>query len=277
MDNTWSLIERKTPLTPFFTVLTASLNSNSTIRKTLTSVLEQSFGNLEHIVIDGGSSDQTVDILREYEQRYNVRWISEPDSGIPSALNKGLRLAKGKYILVLQADDHFAGPEVLEKVHPLIKQEHYDINIFPVYKLQPSNRRILHRPFRIRWWYHFKTIFPHQGSFIHRRVYERLGDFREDLVIVLDYDFFYRALKSRSTVKLHDYPVAIMGGEGISSNRDFLLLRLREESYVQSLNETNPFWRAMQSLFRTAYMPYKTRFVPYWRTHFVKSGKVGLL
>jgi glycosyltransferase involved in cell wall biosynthesis len=259
-------------LTPFFTVLTASFNSGSTIKKTLVSVLEQRFGNVEHIVIDGGSSDQTVDILREYERSYNLRWISEPDSGIPSALNKGLRLAKGEYILVLQADDHLAGPEVLERVYSLIKQGLYDINIFPVYKEQASNRRILHRPFRIRWWYHFKTIFPHQGSFIHRRVYERLGDFREDLVIALDYDFFYRALKYHSTVKLHTYPVAVMGGEGISSNRDFLLLRLREESTVQTLNETNPFWRALQVLFRTAYMPYKTRFVPYWRSHSIERG-----
>jgi glycosyltransferase involved in cell wall biosynthesis len=252
-------------LKPFFTILTASLNSSATLGKTLASVLEQSFDDLEHIVVDGGSSDHTLEVLSDYEKTYNLKWISEPDSGIASALNKGLRLAKGKYVLVLQADDRFAGPEVLARVHTLLEQELYDIGVFPVYRERSSNRRFLHRPFKIRWWYHFKTIFPHQGSFIHRRLYERLGDYREELIIVLDYDFFYRALQSRCTVKLHDDPVAIMGGEGISSSRDYLLLRLREESYVQALNETNLFWRAMQLLFRTAYMPYKIRFMPYWR------------
>jgi len=176
--------------------LTASFNSGSTISKTLLSVSEQSFGNLEHIVIDGASSDQTLGILREYEGRYNLKWISESDSGIASALNKGLRLARGKYMLVLQADDQFAGPEVLEICYSLLKKERYDIHSFPVIRLEPSHRKTLYKPVKILFWYHFKTIFPHQGAFVHRRVYERIGNFREDLTIALDYDFFYRALKS---------------------------------------------------------------------------------
>jgi glycosyltransferase involved in cell wall biosynthesis len=261
-------------LEPFFTILTASLNSGSTIRKNLLSVSNQTHESVEHIVIDGRSSDQTIDILREFERSYNLRWISEPDSGIANALNKGLRLAKGTYILVLQADDQLMDTEVLETLYPILKDELYDIHSFPVIRDKAPDRKIPCNPIKIPWWHHFKTIFLHQGAFVHRRTYELIGDFREELAIAFDYDFFYRALKARSKVKFYRYPIAIMGGEGISSNEDFLLIRLREESSVQIMNETNRFWRAIQSLFRTIYVPYKTRLVPYWRTCFRKSSDV---
>jgi glycosyltransferase involved in cell wall biosynthesis len=227
---------------------------------------------VEHIVIDGASSDQTLDILGEFEGKYNLKWISEPDSGIANALNKGLRLAKGQHIIVLQADDQFAGPEILEIVYPLLREVQYDIHSFPVIRHEPSNRKTLYKPIKILFWYHFKTIFPHQGAFVHRRVYDRIGNFREDLTIALDYDFFYRALKSRCEVKFHKYPVAIMGATGISSNRDFLLQRLKEEAYVQNRNEADPTWKLIQLLFQKLYVPYKTRFIPYWHAHSKPGG-----
>ena len=258
-------------LKPFITIMTASLNSGATIGRTLASVAEQSFDNLEHLVMDGGSTDQTVGILKEFEKRYRLEWLSETDSGIANALNKGLRLAKGRYLLVLQADDCLAGPEVLETVHLLLERELVDIHSFPVLR-EESPKNTFFRPFRILWWYHFKTVFPHPGTFVHRRVYERVGDFREELALAMDYDFFYRALKAGSTVKLHQYPVAMMGGQGISSNRDFLSARLQEEATIQALNETNPLWRGLQSLFRSLYVPYKLRLLPHWESHFNKSN-----
>ena len=175
-------------------------------------------------------------------------------------------------MLVLQADDQFAGPEVLEICYSLLKKERYDIHSFPVIRLEPSHRKTLYKPVKILFWYHFKTIFPHQGAFVHRRVYERIGNFREDLTIALDYDFFYRALKSRCEVKFHEYPVAIMGTTGISSNRDFLLKRLKEEVEVRTRNEANPMWKSIQLLFQKLYLPYKTRLIPYWHAHSKASG-----
>ncbi|WP_084445878.1 glycosyltransferase [Desulfosarcina sp. BuS5] len=76
---------------PFITILTAALNSGATIKKTLESVRNQTFRNFEHVVIDGGSRDETLEILKEYENTYNLAWISKPDHGISDALNKGLR------------------------------------------------------------------------------------------------------------------------------------------------------------------------------------------
>ena len=253
---------------PFFTILTTSLNNGNTIGKTLESVRNQSFKEQEHIVIDGGSHDETLDILKQFDNTYNLTWISESDHGIANALNKGISRARGRYILVIQADDQILTPNVLQTVYSLLEKEVFDIHSFPIIFDQPIRGKVLYRPIRILWWYHFKTILPHQGSFVHRRVYDRIGGFREEFTIALDYDFFYRTLMSGCSVKFEKRPVALMGGQGISSNQDFLITRIQEEARVQYLNETNPFWRLAQLFFRTLYFPYKTRFLPRIRGSF---------
>jgi hypothetical protein len=90
-------------------------------------------------------------------------------------------------------------------------------------------------------------------------VFDRIGGFREEFKINLDYDFFYRALNHKSTVRFGGFPITLMGGCGIGSVSKYTLERLREERLVQELNERNPLWKAAQFIFRMVYMPYKTR------------------
>ena len=245
---------------PFFSIITASLNNVSSIQRTLESINNQTFKNMEHIVADGASTDKTIDILKIFESLYNLIWISEPDRGIADALNKALMLVKGKYILVLQADDHLIDTTILERVYHLLKNEKYDIYSFPVVKNCLDSKDVLLNPIRVIWWNHFKFIFFHQGAFVHKRVYEKTGDFHTEFSIAMDYDFFYRALKEKSAIAFGDFPVAEMSGSGISSSTEHLARRLNEESLVQKQNETNFFWRSAQSVFRFLYRPYKVRF-----------------
>jgi glycosyltransferase involved in cell wall biosynthesis len=247
---------------PFLTILTASLNNGATIRHTLESVRKQHFKNLEHIVIDGGSCDETLNILEEFESAHNLFWMSEPDEGIADALNKGFRKALGRYILVLQADDQLMSPNILESFYSVLINEGSDIYSCPVILDHPIKGKILVKPIKILWWYHFKTIFPHQGSLVHRRVFERIGEFRNEFSIAMDYDFFYRSLKYGSTVKFGNLPLSLMGGTGISCDKNLLKTRLKEESLVQALNEKSLYWRSAQMLFRLLYTPYKTQFLP---------------
>ena len=247
--------------TPFFTVITASLNSGSTLKQTLESIKNQTFKNLEHFVIDGGSNDGTVEILKRTEHSYNTFWLSEPDQGIAEALNKGLRMAKGKYILVLQADDCLLSPNILGYVFNLAKSQKYDIYSFPVLKKSSDEKLILYKPIRSLWWHHFKTIFPHQGSFVHQRAYRVVGGYRQHLSITMDYDFFYRALQSKCSIKFEDQPIVLMGGKGVSSSDAAIIKRLREEIKVQKINEKNCMWRIAQILFWMFYFPYKTQLV----------------
>lgn len=247
---------------PFITILTASFNSEATIRKTLESIRDQTFQDLEHIVIDGGSCDETLDIVKKYENTYNLQWISEPDHCISDALNKGLRLSSGRYIIVIQADDQLLTPEILKNVYMISKSERFDIYSFPVLKYHPDKGKFLYKPVRILWWHHFKTIFPHQGCFVHKRLFDRIGGFRKEFSIALDYDFFYRALHSGTSVGFGQMPVAFMGGAGISSNPSLIHRRLQEERKVQQLNATNRIWRIFQAFFHLAYDPYKLYLFP---------------
>ena len=100
---------------PFFTIITASLNKGTSIQRTLESIINQTFKDLEHIVVDGGSTDNTLDIIKSFVGTYNLSYISEPDSGIAAALNKGLKLAKGKYVLIIQIIKTHSGLK-----HPLM-------------------------------------------------------------------------------------------------------------------------------------------------------------
>jgi glycosyltransferase involved in cell wall biosynthesis len=247
---------------PFFTLLTAALNNESTIGQTLDSVKNQTYQNFEHIVFDGNSFDKTRDILNKFKNTYKLFWFSETDNGIAEALNKGLKLAKGKYIYVLGADDYFIDNNILSNVYEIIKNLRYDIYSSPVIVDHPTRGKFYYKPFRFLWWYHFKTIFPHQGTFVHRRVFRQVPEFRQDISIAFDYDFFYRALKYRPTIKLGSKPIAIMNGTGISGNQKLLVKRLNEEYFIQKSNETISVWRILQLIFRTLYFPYKTRLVP---------------
>jgi len=251
--------------TPFFTIITASLNSSASIQRTLESINGQTFKNLEHIVADGASTDETVDILKAFKNTYNLTWLSEPDRGIADALNKALMNAKGKYVLVLQADDHLIDMTVLERVYHLLKNEKNDVYSFPVFKNYLDSKKILLKPIRVKWWNHFKFIFCHQGTFVHKRLYEKVGNFRTDYSIVIDYDFFYRALKEKPVIAFGNFPVAEMAGYGISSRKETITERLKEEALVQTKNETTIFWKFSQTVFRLLYVPYKTRLLPMFK------------
>ena len=247
---------------PFYSIITASFNSSTSIQKTLESINDQTFKNLEHIIADGASTDKTVDILKSFKNIYNLSWFSEPDNGIADALNKALMKTRGKYVLVLQADDCLIDTTILERVYHLLKTEKNDIYSFPVVKNCLDSKNVLLNPIRTKWWNHFKFIFFHQGAFVHKRVYERVGNFRTEFSIAMDYDFFYRALKEKPVTAFGNFPVAEMSGGGIGSNSKFLPKRLKEEALVQTANETNIFWKFAQTIFRLLYVPYKTRFLP---------------
>jgi len=243
---------------PKITILTASLNSEKTIDKSLRSVRNQTFQDLEQIIVDGRSCDRTIEIIKHYEKLYNLTWLSEPDNGISEALNKGLKLAKGEYIYVLGTDDYFVDGDVLGRIHETVKDEHYDIYSLPVIFNHPAHGKLYSKPLRFKAWHRFRNIFRHQGVFVHRRLFNRVGNFNEHYSIAMDYDFFYRAMLAGCSIKYLDMPIAFVGGTGLSSIRQHLVKRLQEEILIQKSNERHLFWRIAQSLFWTLYMPYKT-------------------
>lgn len=115
-------------------LITATYNSCLTLRDTLQSVLEQTFNDFEYIIIDGNSTDGTISVIEEYEKKFGgrLRWLSEPDKGIYDAMNKGIRMAVGDIVGILNSDDFFTFNDVLEKV---VREFEKDTTLGAVYEI----------------------------------------------------------------------------------------------------------------------------------------------
>jgi glycosyltransferase involved in cell wall biosynthesis len=189
---------------PKISVVTPNYNYRRFLEDTIRSVLLQSYPNLEYIVMDGGSDDGSLEIIRKYEQW--LTWESKPDAGSSNAINKGLRLATGDILTFLNSDDYYQ-PGTLAEIACMMDagQKHYvvmgDINqvnaqgkLVRVWKARtPSFYSLLfqYRLCRIGG----IVVMPNQPSvFWHRHVHEKLGYFREDLQYAFDYEYWLRML-----------------------------------------------------------------------------------
>lgn len=178
------------------TVITVCFNSAATLGNTLQSVADQSWANVEHIVIDGGSTDATQEVVAQHGAHV-ARFISEPDRGIYDAMNKGIRVATGDVIGFLNADDVYAHRNVLAAVAGIMKREHLDALFGDVEFFRSENpgrttRRYSSarfRPDRIAWGW----MPAHPALFVRREVFQRVGTFRTDYRIAGDFEFVARA------------------------------------------------------------------------------------
>ncbi|MCC6459117.1 MAG: glycosyltransferase [Saprospiraceae bacterium] len=177
-------------------IITVSYNSAATIRDTLRSVAEQSHPEVEHIVIDGASPDQTADIVRQFP--HVDRLLSEPDEGLYHAMNKGLALASGEVIGLLNADDFYSHPEVLARVAAQFEQPGVQALYGDLQYVHPEQlHRILRHwragpyqtpDFRRGW------MPPHPTFFVRRHWYETLGNFDLEFRMAADYELMLRFL-----------------------------------------------------------------------------------
>ncbi|MGN0826403.1 MAG: glycosyltransferase family 2 protein [Kiritimatiellia bacterium] len=185
------------------TLVTACRNSAPTIRTALDSVLSQCDCTLEYLVIDGASTDGTVEILREYEPRFagRMKWISEPDEGMYDALNKGIRLATGDFIGILNADDYLDGANVLARVSAFAAEANHaeiDCVFGNVRFVQKPGGRTLRvcfarfwRPWMLQWGY----MPPHPAIFIRKTCFEKWGGYvgsRQEYRIAADCELLIR-------------------------------------------------------------------------------------
>jgi glycosyltransferase involved in cell wall biosynthesis len=177
---------------PLVSVITAVFNGAATIRECLESVLTQDYPHIEHIVMDGGSTDGTIDVLREYQGRIAL-WVSEPDHGVYDAWNKGLQKARGEWIAFLGADDTFL-PGAISEYMQLAKRN-------PSANFLTSRARLQHPlgyspEFGDLWsWPRAARSMPsvHVGAMHRRSVFARHGQFDSSYRIAGDYEFLLRA------------------------------------------------------------------------------------
>lgn len=197
---------------PFFSTVTVAFNAAATIRRTIESVLAQRFADREYLVIDGGSTDGTQDILREHEGR--LRWISEPDGGIYDAMNKGVRLARGQWIHLLNADDAYASPEALEGIAGRLDPSRTNYADIEVVAANGKRWRQSFRYSRLRMLY--GAYIPHAGLVVARAQYDRIGEYDRRYRIAADHDLILRLLQHHPPNHIPEL-LAVMHQGGASS------------------------------------------------------------
>lgn len=181
-------------------LITAAYNSGSTLRDTLESVLRQTWTDFEYIIVDGASKDGTMELVREYEPRFEgrLRWISEPDKGIYDAMNKGLAMATGDVIGILNSDDFFSSDTILEQVaiamaDPDIDAVYGDIHFVHPDDLTKCVRYYSSKSFR-RWQMRMGFMPAHPSFYCRRDIYEKYGRFDASFRVSADFELLLRLI-----------------------------------------------------------------------------------
>lgn len=206
-------------------IITATYNSASTVRYTFDSILSQTNHDIDYIVVDGGSQDGTVDIIKEYEKRFDgrMRWISEKDNGIYDAMNKGIRMAKGGLIGILNSDDFFTSDDVLYTVAENLTED-LDAVYGDIHFVQPDNLNKCVRYYSSRnfrpWAVRFGYMPAHPSFYIRRCIYERYGLYSLEYKIAADFDMIVRLFcKYKIRAKYIEKDFVTMRTGGISTSK----------------------------------------------------------
>ena len=201
-------------------IITVCFNSSKTIKKTFQSIKNQSYQNIEHIVVDGGSSDDTLKIIKSYNSCIS-NYISESDKGLYDAMNKGIALATGDIIGILNSDDVFSDAFVLENIAKFHEENDIDASIGNITQFNESGKTV--RKYSSKNWTpeNLKIGFmpPHPSIFFKRKLFEKYGNYQLDFISGADYELIVRFfIKHQVSWKYSDITTTAMLIGGISSS-----------------------------------------------------------
>ena len=198
-------------------IITATYNSQDTIQSCIDSIHSQNYENIEHIVVDGNSTDNTLSIIKSNK---NIKLISEKDSGVYEAMNKGLKMASGDIIGILNSDDLLFDSTIIEKVVKNIGN--YDSLFGSLYFVKRDNTNKITRVWKSsafkKYKFKYGWMLPHPTLFLKKQIYEKYGMFRTDLKFSADYELMLRFLYKNNitAILLSEFMVKMREG-GISN------------------------------------------------------------
>lgn len=213
---------------PFFSIITINLNNKSGLQRTMQSVFNQSFRDLEYIVVDGESSDGSIDLIEQYAGRIDKKLIGK-DSGVYNAMNKGLAVATGNYIIFLNSGDEFRNSETLAKVAE--KCDDNDLVYCDVEIFQGTSHRIGHHPGDLTTRFLLTGMICHQAIFAARTLFERTGPFDERFRVYGDYEWLLRAVLKHNASRKHIARALVRYEEiGLSNTTDKSVQRSEKDT-----------------------------------------------
>jgi len=200
-------------------VITINLNDKVGLEKTIQSLLKQKFSDYEFIVIDGASTDGSVDIIKKYEDKINY-WISEPDSGVYNAMNKGIAKAKGEYCYFLNSGDYLVSEDVLMNIFTGDIHESFICGNFIT---DTDSNLTRNTPYASRDWLFslydiFSGFLAHQAFFIKKEMFDKYELYDERLKVMSDWKHFFIAIGiNHEKVLYRDVDIAVYNTDGLSS------------------------------------------------------------
>jgi len=176
---------------PLISIITINYNDKVGLDRTIKSVTEQTYKNFEYLVIDGNSNDGSKDVIEKYKNEITY-WVSEPDSGIYNAMNKGIRKATGKYLLFINSGDELCNTNVLEENYSSVNTE--DLIYFDLEQIFEDRTNIHNFPSKLDYNTFLTGTIGHPTTFIKKDLFNRIGLYDESLKIVADWKFFSLAV-----------------------------------------------------------------------------------
>ena len=208
------------------TLITVTYNSGKTLSTTLESVLAQTHQNIEYIIVDGASKDNTVALIKAYEPRFEgrLKWVSEPDKGLYDAMNKGIRMATGMVIGILNSDDFFTNNDILQQVADAFESnKEIDAVYGDVHFVNPDNlekcvRYYSSKVFR-RSLMKIGLMPAHPSFYLKKERFEQFGYYKTDYKIAADFEFLLRVIyKGRILTKYMSIDMVAMRTGGASTS-----------------------------------------------------------
>lgn len=201
-------------------IITVCYNSEATLLKTFVSVNKQTYSNIEYIVVDGGSTDSTLQLIKENQSRI-TQWISEPDKGLYDAMNKGIAMATGVVVGILNSDDTFNNDDVLSEIAKFHQQHNIDASVGNIVQSKPDGKLV--RLYSSKNWKPEKLKIgfmpPHPSIFFKRDLFEKFGFYPLDFTIGADYELITRFfLKHQISWKYSGVTTTNMLVGGLSSS-----------------------------------------------------------
>lgn len=212
-------------------IITVNLNNIVGLEKTIASVLEQTYKNFELVIIDGGSSDGSISVIEKYKEQLSFS-LSEPDTGVYNAMNKGIKNASGEYLLFLNSGDYFINENILENVSKEI--DGTDLIYGNIKLVEPGGKSWTGvYPDKLSFDHFVTGSLPHPASFIKKSLFEKEGLYDENLKICADWKFFLNAvIKHGATYKRINTTIAVFYLDGLSSGKDSELIIAQEKDQV---------------------------------------------
>lgn len=227
-------------------ILTSVFNNEQSISECLASLYHQSYSNIEHIIIDNCSTDQSLSILQNFQFK-NRTIVSEKDKGLYDAINKGIKLANGEIIGILHADDFYCHSKVIEQVVALFQSDYQGVYANLNY-VQRSNTKKIVRKWRTGKYQRSSFMYgwmpPHPTCFVTKSVYEKNGDYRLDMGTAADYEWILRNMYRYKVpfAYLDDYIITMRLGGVSNQNLKSRILANIHDRKAWKVNELKPYW-----------------------------------